>query len=46
MASFKKDVSDEKYSPLKEFLETAYGIFNDKFFRGQLPEGIIFQVKT
>ena len=40
MASFETDVSDEKFSPSREFLRVAYGIFNDRFFRGNLPEGI------
>jgi hypothetical protein len=40
MASFETDVSDEKFSPSREFLRVAYGIFNDRFFRGKLPEGI------
>lgn len=46
MASFEGDVSDQKFSPSKEFLKVAYGIFNDRFFGGELPDGISFQVKT
>ena len=46
MASFENDVSDQKFSPSKEFLRVAYGILNDKFFHGELPEGLNFQVKT
>lgn len=46
MDSFEADVSDQKFSPSKEFLQVAYGIFNDRFFGGQLPDGISFQVKT
>ena len=46
MASFNADVSDEKFSPTRDFLETAYGIFNEEFFGGRLPMGLRFQVKT
>ena len=45
MASFNNDVSDEKFYPTTDFLETAYGIFNDEFFGGRLPMGLGFQVK-
>lgn len=46
MASFSQDVSDAKFSPTKEFLEVAYGIFNGKFFGDSLPKRLIFQVKV
>ena len=46
LASFNADVSDEKFSPTPDFLETAYGIFNDRFFRGQLPDKLAFKVKV
>lgn len=46
MASFNADVSDEKFSPTTDFLETAYGIFNRKFFGGRLPTRLLFKVKV
>ena len=46
MASFHKDVSKKKFSPTSDFLETAYGIFNKKFFGGSLPTGLRFTVKV
>jgi len=46
--SFPKDVSEEKYVPTQEFLETAYEIMNEEFFGNQLPkpERLLFIIKS
>ena len=44
--SFKEDISDEKYSPTREFVESAYGILNEKFFEGKLPDRLILDVSN
>lgn len=44
--SFKQDISEEKYTPTQEFLETAYEILNEKFFGGKLPTRLVFQISN
>lgn len=44
--SFKEDISDEKYSPTREFVESAYDILNEKFFDGKLPDRLVLNVSN
>lgn len=45
-ASFNKDVDDAKYVPTTEFLKYAYDKCNDEFFNGELPSGLVMEVKS
>ena len=44
--SFKEDISDEKYAPTREFIQTAYDILNEKFFEDKLPDRLVFDISN
>ena len=46
MASFNSDVSDEKFSPTREFLKVAYDKLNSELFGNELPSNIDLVVKS
>lgn len=44
--SFKGDIISERFAPTVEFLETAYDVFNSKFFDSKLPDGLKMVVRA
>lgn len=44
--SFNGNVIADKFAPTVEFLETAYDIFNSRFFDDKLPSGLKMVIKT
>ena len=43
--SFRKDVSNERYTPTIDFMKTSYGILNDKLFHRFLPSNLKFSIE-
>lgn len=46
LKSFKQDISEDMFAPSQEFLETAYNLFNEKFFNNSLLINLRFIISN